>query len=66
MGIVRDEEAFSKIGELLGELLEYEDPMDGLEAVYPKLADYGYVLYDNYIKILLMFISIRGTRRSFS
>ncbi len=66
MGTVRDEEAFSTIGELIGEMISADDPLATLEEMYPKLADYGYVLGDNYIKVLLMFITWRGTKKTFS
>lgn len=66
MGTVRDEKAFGTIGELIGEMIAADDPFAALEEMYPKLADYGYVLHDNYIKVLLMFITWRGTKKTFS
>ncbi len=65
MGMVRDEKAFKDIGELLAEMMAADDPLAALEDMYSRLADYGYVLGDTYIKVLFTFITWRGTKKSF-
>jgi hypothetical protein len=65
MGLVRDEEAFKNIGELMNKMMAADDPLAALEDIYPKLSNYGYVLGDTFIKVLFMFITWRGTKKSF-
>jgi hypothetical protein len=65
MGFVRDEKAFKNIGELIEKMMAADEPLAALEDMYPRLADYGYVLSDTFIKVLFMFITWRGTKKTF-
>lgn len=60
----RNEQAYSRISELL-ERVRGIDPMKSIEQIYPKLADYGFVLHDSFHQLLFMFITWEGTKRSF-
>ncbi len=65
MGTIRDTEAFGRIGGLLEEMIREEDPLQALETIYPRLSDYGFCLQDCYIKVVLMFSTWQGTKKSF-
>jgi hypothetical protein len=65
MGAVWDEQAFAKITELFTTLQPDQTPAKVIEELYPRLADHGFRLDDNYVKLIFMFITWEGTKQSF-
>ncbi|MDZ4224318.1 MAG: AarF/UbiB family protein, partial [bacterium] len=64
MGEVWDKKLFEGIDVLLREWIENRDPLGAFEKIYSRFADYGFRLGDSYVKLLFMYITWEGTKRS--
>jgi len=64
LGTVRDEGAFSGIGELFRDHENPAQPYRAIQEIYPRLAEHGFSLSDSAVKLLLMFFSWEGTKDS--